>query len=165
MKKIIKIRNLEEKDIPDLQKYFDKPRERYLNYLSEVKKKKRLIVLAELNGEVVAFCTLHLKSDYPPFKKKRIPEIVDLNVGQMHRKQGIASKIVTYLEKLVRKNGGKTIGIGVGMEPGYGNAQRLYVKMGYIPDGRGLTYNHIPVTYGKHYPADDELVLFFTKTL
>ena len=28
--------------------------------------------------------------------------------------------------------------IGVGMYPGYGAAQRLYVKRGYVPDGSGL---------------------------
>lgn len=165
MAKIMKIRPLVENDIEDLQKYFDKPRARYLGYLADMRKGKRIVLVAELNGEAVAFSTLHLVSKYLPFKKANIPEIVDLNVGEKHRRQGIARQLISYMEKWVKKNIGRIIGIGVGMEPGYGNAQRLYVKMGYIPDGRGLTYNYAPVKYGKSYPADDELVLFFTKEL
>ncbi len=165
MNENIKIRNLEEKDITDLQRHSDKPKERYLKYISEAQQGTRVVVVAELLGEAVAFCTLHLNSKYQPFYDEQIPEIVDLNVGLKHRRQGIARELITYLENWVLENGGKTIGIGVGMEPGYGSAQRLYVKMGYIPDGRGLAYDYTPVVYGKQYPADDDLVLFFTKDL
>ncbi len=62
-----------------------------------------------------------------------------------------------------------TVGIGVGLyageDGGYGSAQRLYVKRGYIPDGKGVTYNYHPTTPGKSYFLDDDLVLWFTKTL
>lgn len=39
----------------------------------------------------------------------------------------------------------------------------LYVKRGYIPDGKGVAYNYIPVMPGEKYPVDDDLVLWFTK--
>ena len=48
---------------------------------------------------------------------------------------------------------------------GYGAAQRLYIKRGYIPDGKGVTYNYEPTIPGNSYPLDDELVLWFTKKL
>ena len=30
--------------------------------------------------------------------------------------------------------------LGVGLHSGYGSAQRMYVKRGYIPDGSGVWY-------------------------
>ncbi len=57
------------------------------------------------------------------------------------------------------------VGIGVGMDPDYGAAQRLYVNRGYIPDGRGLVSHGRPVTHGQTVPIDDGLALYFTKQL
>lgn len=34
----------------------------------------------------------------------------------------------------------KIVCIGVGLHAGYGSAQRMYVKRGYIPDGSGVWY-------------------------
>ena len=36
-------------------------------------------------------------------------------------------------------------GIGFGLYADYGAAQRLYIKRGYIPDGRGAHYGTSPV--------------------
>lgn len=57
------------------------------------------------------------------------------------------------------------VGIGVGLTPDYGNAQRLYVKCGYIPDGNGVTYQYQSVKWGVKYKVDDDLVLWFIKEL
>lgn len=56
-------------------------------------------------------------------------------------------------------------GIGVGMSPDYGAAQRLYVRRGYIPDGRGLVSRGRPVVWGAAVVVDDDLALYFTKRL
>ncbi len=48
---------------------------------------------------------------------------------------------------------------------GYGNAQRLYVKRGYVPDGRGLTYDGRVLKPMENTVNDDDLVLYFTKSL
>lgn len=171
MKTTLKIRPLAEKDFADLNKYFGprsefkKPWSRWVKYFKETRVGKRAVLVAELNKNVVALCTLNFKSPYLPFRRSRIPEIQDLNVAKAFRRQGIARQIILHLEKMLRKKGHRTIGIGVGMEPGYGQAQRLYVKMGYVPDGRGLTYHRQPVVFGKKYPADDDLVLYFTKEI
>ena len=57
------------------------------------------------------------------------------------------------------------MGIGVGLSRDYGAAQRLYIKRGYVPDGRGVTYNYLPVMAGSKVLVDDDLVLWFTKKL
>ena len=59
----------------------------------------------------------------------------------------------------------KCIGIGVGLTPDYGDAQKLYAKSGYIPDGNGMTYQHQTVKWGVDYKVDDDLVLWFIKNL
>ena len=63
----------------------------------------------------------------------------------------------------------EVVGIGVGLyageDGGYGAAQRLYIKRGYIPDGQGVTYNYEPTMPGNSYPLDDDLVLWFLKRL
>ncbi len=58
-----------------------------------------------------------------------------------------------------------TIGIGVGLYNDYGSAQRLYVNRGYIPDGKGVTYDYSLAKPGDNLRLDDDLVLWFTKKL
>lgn len=59
----------------------------------------------------------------------------------------------------------KIIGIGVGLYADYGDAQQLYIKRGYMPDGLGITYNYQPIDPGSMIRLDDALVLWFTKEL
>ncbi len=81
---------------------------------------------------------------------------------------GIGSKLLDVAEKEALTKS-QIVGIGVGLyagtDGGYGPAQKLYVKRGYIPDGKGVTYHYEPVTPGQSYPLDDDLVLWFTKNL
>lgn len=57
------------------------------------------------------------------------------------------------------------VGIGVGMYADYGAAQRLYVRRGYVPDGRGVSYRDRIVLGGETVVADDALVLHLRKDL
>lgn len=45
----------------------------------------------------------------------------------------------------------------------YGNAQRLYVKRGHVPDGSSLTYAGKVLPPMKRAINDDDLILYFTK--
>ena len=114
------------------------------------------------------YVTLKWQSKYPSFKAQSIPEIMDLNVLPSFRKMGIGSLLLDTAEKIALTKS-QVIGIGVGLyageDGGYGAAQRLYVKRGYIPDGKGITYNDQPAIPGNSYPLDDDLVLWFTKKL
>jgi hypothetical protein len=57
------------------------------------------------------------------------------------------------------------IGIGVGLYNGYGRAQKLYVGLGYVPDGGGATYKGKRVVPGDSYPVDDDLLIWLKKDL
>lgn len=58
-----------------------------------------------------------------------------------------------------------TVCLSVGLHNGYGAAQRMYVKRGYIPDGTGAWYGtRVCPQYADCY-NDDELVLYFAKAL
>ena len=59
----------------------------------------------------------------------------------------------------------KKVGIGLGLYDDYGDAQKLYIKRGYIPDGKGVSYNYGATEPGETYQLDDSLILWFTKNL
>lgn len=121
-----------------------KPREIFERYLSEQEKNARVIWVLRSDNELAGYVTLNWHSEYQPFFMKGIPELMDLNVLPPFRRQGIASKLMDIAEKEASRV--KAIGLGVGLYEGYGQAQRLYVKRGYIPDGRGPTYKSIWAT-------------------
>ena len=77
---------------------------------------------------------------------------------------GIGTQLMDKAENEIAKI--STIaGIGVGMTPDYGAAQRLYILRGYIPDGLGLYWKDHHVQYGEAVRVDDDLALYLTKVL
>jgi len=72
--------------------------------------------------------------------------------------------LLDHAESEVARRSG-VVGIGVGLHPGYNAAQRLYVKRGYLPDARGITYRDRFVEEGTCVVLDDELVMHLTKQL
>lgn len=57
------------------------------------------------------------------------------------------------------------VSLSVGLHYGYGSAQRMYVKRGYIPDGTGVWYNGMQLEQNGKCENNDELTLYFLKTL
>ena len=160
---------LREADIPEIVAAFrrigwNKPAELYKEYLVEQQHHQRAVWVARVNGAFAGYLTLCRCSHYPPFEAAGIPEIKDLNVLPEYRNNGIASLLLDEAEATAHKYSG-IIGIGVGMYPDYGAAQRLYVKRGYIPDGRGLCYDYQQLSVGESTINDDNLVLMLTKKL
>ena len=102
--------------------------------------------------------------DYIHFREAGIPEVNDLNVLPNYRKQGVGTQLIQRCEKTAATRC-RQIGIGVGLHPGYNAAQRLYTKLGYILDGHGVHYDGVPVEIGQSYRFDDELIIYFTKSL
>jgi ribosomal protein S18 acetylase RimI-like enzyme len=80
------------------------------------------------------------------------------------QRRGIGTRLLEEAEQLVRQ-GHNVVGIGVGLHPGYSAAHRLYVKRGYVRDGRGLTYCDRYVEEGAQVLLDDDLVLHLVKHL
>jgi hypothetical protein len=72
---------------------------------------------------------------------------------------------VEAFETIALDQGAEKIGISVGLTKDYGPAQRLYFKLGYMPDGNGISYDREGITYGQTYVADDDLCLMMIKEL
>ena len=137
----------------------------FKKYLKEHLEKNRYVLLACCDKKIVGYVTLKYVSGYENFSKNNIPEIVDFNVIPRFRKLGIGRKLLRRAENIAKKSGYTQIGIGVGLYEDYGNAQRLYIKTGYIPDGKGLHYDEKPVKKETSVNVDDALALYFTKEL
>lgn len=163
------IRLLESDDIPDIAKAFqdlgwDKPASQYERYLMEQSLDVRTVYVAFINGEFAGYLTICWTSYYAPFRQANIPEIVDFNVLPKFRRQKIGTYLMDKAESEIAKVS-PTGGIGVGIDPDYGPAQRLYVLRGYIPDGRGVYYRGHHIQYGEEITVDDSLALYLTKEL
>jgi GNAT superfamily N-acetyltransferase len=169
----IVIRQLSASDIPIIIDAFQKmggskPSSLFEQYLAEQDANERLIWLAFVQAHFAGYITLKWQSSYQSFSDQNIPEIKDLNVLPCYRKLGIGSRLLQTAEQEAATKR-DVVGLGTGLygEPdgGYGAAQRLYVNRGYIPDGKGVTYNDMPTKFGLSYPIDDDLILWFIKKL
>lgn len=133
--------------------------------LLEQEEGRRLIYIAEADGQDAGYVQLNLSPLYPPFRRLNIPEIQDLNVIPAFRQQGIGAALVAHCENVARTRGAGDMGISVGLHARFGAAQRLYVRLGYIPDGAGAAYDEVPVAVGEMRPVDDMLTLKLIKKL
>jgi GNAT superfamily N-acetyltransferase len=163
------VRHLEAEDIQPIAAAFvaigwNKPASQYERYLAEQRCGERVVLVAFLQEAFAGYLTIAWQSGYAPFREAGIPEIVDFNVLPHLRRRGIGSRLMEEAERRIVQRSA-VVGIGVGMDRDYGAAQRLYVKLGYIPDGRGLSSNGRQVRWGETVTVDDGLNLHFTKDL
>jgi GNAT superfamily N-acetyltransferase len=143
---------------------WNKPAAQYERYLGEQQRGQRTALLALADASFAGYLTICWSPDYPPFRSQGIPEIQDFNVLPQLRRRGIGGRLMDAAERRVKQRT-TIVGIGVGLYADYGAAQRLYVRRGFIPDGRGVMYRGQPVAPGQSIPVDDELALYFTKQL
>jgi ribosomal protein S18 acetylase RimI-like enzyme len=141
-----------------------KPVEQNQAYLREAAQGRREILVAEVDGAFAGYLTIVWESDYLPFQQAGIPEIVDLNVLQKFQRRGIATTLLDAAEGRIAERA-QIAGIGVGLTADYGPAQALYVKRGYVPDGRGAVSHGAFIRYGESISVDDDLVLYLTRVL
>lgn len=141
-----------------------KPAAQYVRYLDEQTEGARSVLVARRDEALLGYVTVLWDSDYPTFREAGIPEIQDFNVLPQARRRGVGSALMDAAEDLIAEQS-PVAGIGVGLYPDYGPAQRLYVLRGYVPDGRGIAWNLTPVTPMQQVPVDDDLALYFTKDL
>lgn len=126
---------------------------------------KRDILLAMFGGKLAGYVFLNWVPRYQPFRRLEIPEIQDLYVVADARRQGIGEALVAACEARAVDQGCSQIGIAVGLHAGFGAAQRLYVRLGYVPDGSGVTYDREVVRVGEMRAMDDELALMMIKDI
>jgi ribosomal protein S18 acetylase RimI-like enzyme len=141
---------------------WNKPESQYRRYLDEQEAGTRDVLVATVGGEFAGYVTVRWTSPYEPFDG--MPEIQDFNVLPKFRRRGIGSALMDAAEALVAERS-PVVGIGVGLYPDYGQAQRMYVRRGYLPDGRGLIYDGRQVPPMETIRNDDSATLMFTKQL
>lgn len=168
-RRIAVIRLMETGDIPHIATAFQeigwhKPVSLYERYLIEQAQEVRDVFVAFVEAQFAGYLTVCWKSTYEAFREKNIPEIVDFNVLPKFRRMGIGSQLMDQAERAIAKVS-PVAGIGVGMTPDYGAAQRLYILRGYVPDGLGLHWRDHYVRYGEQVKVDDNLALYLTKAL
>jgi GNAT superfamily N-acetyltransferase len=146
------------------QGWTSKPKEQFERYFSEQTAGGRACLVAELWGEPVGYVNLLPEPFDGPFLGKGIPEISDFNVLEAYQGRGIGGKLMDAVEALAARTSGSVV-LGVGLHPGYGAAQRMYAKRGYVPDGTGLWWNGRQVSPGESVRVDDDLVLVLRKEL
>ena len=141
-----------------------KPPGHFAHVLERQARGELVLLIAVADSSYLGHCQVVWRSGYPGFGERGIPEIQDLNARPDQRRRGIGSALLDAAEKLIARRA-KYAGIGFGLYADYGAAQRLYVKRGYIPDGRGAHYGAEAVEAGQAYKVDDNLILYLVKRL
>ncbi|EFM36054.1 acetyltransferase, GNAT family [Streptococcus sp. oral taxon 071 str. 73H25AP] len=162
------IRKMQTSDVKELSQGFINQgwpgREEILaRYFLEQECREREVLVAEVGGSLAGYITILPCAKQGPFAEI-YPELSDFNVFEPFQNQGIGNLLMEEAEKRVKLISDK-VTLGVGLHSGYGPAQRLYIKRGYIPDGTGIWYQN-------HQPAMNavceyigELVLYLSKNL
>ena len=168
MKTTCSIRKMQESDIKDLSRGFISQgwpgREEILaRYFLEEESGEREVLVAEIDGAVAGYVTILPSAKHGPFAEV-YPELSDFNVFEPFRNKGAGNQLLEEAEKRVKFVSSK-VTLGVGLHSGYGPAQRLYIKRGYIPDGTGVWYRNKLLEMGASCQNDDDLVLYLSKDL
>jgi ribosomal protein S18 acetylase RimI-like enzyme len=163
------IRSMEENDVPLAEEGFrlqgwNKPASTFTAYLSQQRDGTRFVFASFHEGLFAGYVTLRKAAEAGPFTGKGYPEISDFNVLVKFRRRGIGSLLMDAAEGLA-SSFSDTVSLGVGLHAGYGTAQRMYIKRGYIPDGSGVWYLDRPLTPYTECRNDDDLVLYLSKKL
>jgi len=119
---------------------------------------------AEYLGETAGYVNVYPNATGGAFGGRGLPEIIDFAVLEKFRRRGIGSLLMDEAEKIAARYA-DTVYLGVGLHAGYGSAQRMYVKRGYLPDGSGVWYGHSPAEPYQTYCNDDDLNLYLSKKL
>lgn len=169
MKRNLFLREIRESDCEKISQAFQqqgwgKPVAQFRKYLAYQEKGERDIIIAELNGAFAGFLTINWKSEYKPFQKKGIPEIVDFNVLKKYQRLGIGTSLMDEAEARIKKVS-DFAGIGFGVTQDYGAAQILYINRNYKPDGNGLVKNSIHLKHGDVITINDDIVFCLMKKL
>ena len=166
MKRTCSIRKMQESDIKDLSRGFISQgwpsREEILTrYFKEQESGEREVLVAEIDGAVAGYVTILPSAKHGPFAEV-YPELSDFNVFEPFQNQGIGNLLMEEAEKRVKFVSNK-VTLGVGLHSGYGPAQRLYIRRGYIPDGTGVWYRNQPLEMNATSQNNDDLVLYLSK--
>jgi GNAT superfamily N-acetyltransferase len=133
--------------------------------LGEQAEGRRDLFIIAAGGTDAGYVMLNWRPQYALYRRLNMPEIQDLNVVPAMRRRGLAAALIRHCEETARARGCAQVGISVGLYADYGAAQRLYVRLGYVPDGFGVTYDRETVRPGEIRPVDDNLCLMLVRDL
>lgn len=134
------------------------------NQIENQKKQECSALLALYNGEIAGYVFLYYKCRWGGLANCDLPCVIDLIVFEKYRKNGIATALMDIAEKIAKKHSNKVY-LDVCLNSEYGPAQRLYVKRGYVPNGKGAYYEEKVCETNAICKNDDELTLCLVKEL
>lgn len=132
------------------------------NQLENQRKQQCSALLALYNGEIAGYVFLYYKCRWGGLANCGLPGVIDLIVFEKYRKKGIATVLMDIAENIAKKYSDKVY-LDVCLSSEYGSAQRLYVKRGYVPDGKGVYYEEKVCKTNAICRNDDELTLCLVK--
>lgn len=125
---------------------------------------KAISIAADYDGEPAGYVSVYPYCMWGAFGGNGYAEIVDFNVLEKFRRNGVGTALLDIAEKIAAEYS-DTVYLGVGLHSGYGSAQRLYVKRGYVPDGSGVWYGGKVCNPYSACVNDDDLILYMSKKL
>ncbi|NRF95994.1 GNAT family N-acetyltransferase [Paenibacillus frigoriresistens] len=167
MKSLIQIRQMNSEDVEFVfqglvENNIGKPFDYIKRCWDENETGERSTLIAIYDQKFAGWLHLLSKSIYPYFVEQGIPEINNFDVVPSRRRLGISNALMDAIEEIAFDKHG-IVGIGVGLYNDYGNAQRLYAKRGYTPDGRGIISEGNQVEPGSSVFVGDDLALWLIK--
>lgn len=163
------IRDLTTDDIPEIvagerAQGWNATPDKYEMRLRDQAAGKCVALVAEVDGHAVGYINVYPNAQEGPLGGRGYAEIVDFGVLERCRRCGVGTRLMDCAEEIAFTYA-DTIYLGVGLHSGYGSAQRMYVKRGYIPDGTGVWWQDKPCEPYAPCCNDDDLVLYFTKKI
>lgn len=138
--------------------------DKYLLRLRDQAEGRSVSLAAEYQGNIAGYINIYPDSKWGAFANQGLPEIVDFGVLEKYRRHGIGSRLMDAAEQIA-SNYADTVYLGVGLHSGYGSAQRMYVRRGYLPDGSGVWFQGQVCEPYASCCNDDDLNLYFSKKL
>ncbi len=125
------------------------------------------VILAAWDGDVYAgHVTMKWQSEYEGFRRKNIPEVVDLWVQPEFRRRSLGARLMAAIEERARAGRAEELGLAVGIAEIFKPAQALYTRLGFRPDGSGLWQDGAPVDIRKSgINADEDVTWMWVKKL
>ena len=148
----------------ELQQGWHPDPRQYEMRLNDMLQGRSVAFIAEFDDQVAGYNNLYFSQNVGPYISTGIPEIVDLGVFERFQRLGIGTALMSAAEEKAKEYC-NSVCIGVGLHSGYGAAQRMYIKRGYIPDGTGVWFQGRICEQYAPCMNDDDLVLYMKKEL
>ena len=146
------------------QGWVNQKEDKYYKRIADHAAHKSISMVAEYEGNTAGYINVYPNAPWGPFGGSGWCEIVDFGVLEKYRRRGIGTALMDCAEKIAGTFA-DTVYLAVGLHDGYGSAQRMYCKRGYLPDGSGVWYQNASAEAYGQVCNDDDLNLYFTKRL